>query len=209
MDNQDVFAPFVSGERIYLRDVQPSDVNERYYFWMNDPEITQFLESRFVPNSMASLETYVKEKQGGPIEIFFAILVKDGHRHIGNIKLGPINWIHRIGDIGILIGEKAFWGRGYATEAIRLITGYAFDTLNLHKVTAGCYASNPGAVKAFEKAGFEIEGVRKAQAFYKGGYTDLILLGCLNDRAEKPAYFQNISAPHWHKTILKAESSYK
>jgi RimJ/RimL family protein N-acetyltransferase len=182
MDDKDTFYPFITGPRIYLRDVRPSDVGERYYRWMNDPEITQFLESRFLPNSMASLEAYVKGKQDDSSEIFLALLVKDGRQHIGNIKLGPIDWIHRIADIGILIGEKAFWGKGYATEAIQLITGYAFDTLNLHKVAAGCYTINPGAIRTFEKAGFEIEGVRKEHAFYKGVYTDLVLLGCLNSK---------------------------
>src|SRR5205814_2669717 len=108
---------------------------------------------------------------------------KDNDQHIGNIKLGPIHWIHRYAEIGLLIGEKSCWGQGYASEAIRLVTTYAFERLNLHKVTAGCYATNVGSVRAFEKAGFVREGVRPRHCFCEGTYVDLILLGCEGERS--------------------------
>lgn len=178
------FQPFIVGERIYLREVRLSDVNENYYGWMNDSQVTQYLESRFYPNSREYLQEYVKNKMGNPNEILLAIVVKEDDKHIGNIKLGPINWIHRIGDIGILVGEKDYWGKGYGTEAIKLMVSYAFNTLNLHKLTAGCYAPNEGARRAFQTAGFKVEGVRKNHCFCGGKYVDGILLGLLNPKAE-------------------------
>ena len=156
---------FIEGERIYLREVRPTDVNENYYRWMNDPEVTQHLESRFYPNSMESLGDYVAGKLRDRDNVFLAIVLKEGDRHIGNIKLGPINWIHRLADVGILIGEKDYWGKGYATEAIGLVVDYAFGTLNLHKLIAGCYDLNQGSVRAFQKAGFVVESLRK-QHYY-------------------------------------------
>lgn len=170
---------FLEGERIYLREVRPSDVNENYYRWMNAPEVTKYLESRFHPNSLESLREYVAGKLGDRENVFLAIVLKDGDRHIGNIKLGPINWIHRFADIGILVGEQDCWGKGYASEAIRLIAVYAFRTLNLHKLTAGCYEENQGSVKAFLKIGFVIEGVRKDYFYSDGAYTDHVLLGMI------------------------------
>lgn len=171
---------FLAGERIYLREVRPSDVNDNYYRWMNDPEVTQYLESRFYPNSLEGLREYVASKLGDRDNVFLAIVLKDGDRHIGNIKLGPINWIHRFADVGILIGEKDCWGKGYATEAIRLVVDYAFRVLNLHKLTAGCYELNQDSIKAFQKAGFAVEGIRKYHFYYKGVYIDDILLGMIN-----------------------------
>jgi ribosomal-protein-alanine N-acetyltransferase len=171
------FHPFLAGERLYLREVRPSDAGETYYQWMNDPEVTRFLESRFFPQSVEGLRQYVNERLGDRNNVFLAIVLRDGHRHIGNIKLGPIDWIHRRGDIGLLIGEKDCWGRGYATEAIRLLTDYAFGTLNLRKLTAGAYAANEGSARAFEKVGFTREGLLKAHSFCQGTYVDLILLG--------------------------------
>jgi ribosomal-protein-alanine N-acetyltransferase len=171
------FHPFLAGERLYLREVRPCDAGETYYRWMNDPEVTRFLESRFFPQSVEGLRQYVNERLGDRNNVFLAIVLRDGHRHIGNIKLGPIDWIHRRGDIGLLIGEKDCWGRGYATEAIRLLTDYAFATLNLRKLTAGAYAANEGSARAFEKVGFTREGLLKAHSFCQGTYVDLILLG--------------------------------
>jgi len=168
---------FLEGERIFLREVRPSDVKENYYRWMNDPEITRYLESRYYPNSMETLTQYVREKSGDPQNVFLAIIIKKDDRHIGNIKLGPINWIHRFGDIGIIIGEKECWGQGLATEAIRIMVEYAFGVLNLHKLTAGYIGSNEGSKKAFQNCGFEVEGVRKKQAFLEGEYVDTVLMG--------------------------------
>jgi [ribosomal protein S5]-alanine N-acetyltransferase len=110
-----------------------------------------------------------------------AIILNDEDRHIGNIKIGPINQIHRFADIGLLIGERDCWGKGYATEALRLVTNYAFKTLNLHKLTAGCYDGNKGSEKAFIKAGFVVEGIRKKHCYCYGVYVGSIIFGLLND----------------------------
>jgi len=168
---------FLEGKRLYLREVRPSDVSENYYRWMNDPEVTHYLESRFYPNSIEGLREYVESKLGDRDNVFLAIVLKEGGRHIGNIKLGPINWIHRFADVGIVIGEKDCWGKGYATESIRLVVDYAFHVLNLHKVTAGCYSLNEGSAKAFQKAGFVVEGTHRQQYYCCGSYVDGVLLG--------------------------------
>lgn len=168
---------FIEGERLYLRGVTLADVNEKYLGWMNDPTVTQFLESRFYPHSMESLHQFVSAMQNDRHSLFLAIVLKDGDRHIGNIKLGSINWIHRFAEIGLLIGEKDCWGKGYATEAIQLLTTFAFNTLNLHHLTAGCYAENMGSAKAFLKAGWVQEGLRKSYFYSNGKYVDEILLG--------------------------------
>ncbi len=170
---------FLSGQHVYLREVRISDVTESYYRWMNDSQITQFLESRFYPNPAEKLSEYIQSQKADPNSVFLAIVLKENHRHIGNIKLGPINWIHRFADVGIIIGEKDCWGKGYASEAISIVADYAFDVLNLHRLSAGCYKMNQGSVKAFEKAGFNIEGVRKSHFYFQGEYVDDILMARL------------------------------
>jgi ribosomal-protein-alanine N-acetyltransferase len=173
--------PFLESDRIRLREVRPSDADGRYYQWINDPEVTSFLESRFYPVSGESLQQYIADRQKDRDSIFLAIVDKKRDSHIGNVKLGPIDWIHRRAEIGILIGEKSLWGRGYATETIRLVVDYAFRTLGLHKVTAGCYANNLGSQRAFEKAGFGVEGTRRSHLLWEGQYVDLVLLGIVNE----------------------------
>ncbi len=180
MNAKDKFPPFLVGERIYLREVSLSDVNGSYYRWMNDPEVTQYLEIRFAANSLETLQEYVKDFLGNKDNIFLAIVLKENHKHIGNIKMGPINWFHRLADIGVMLGEKDCWSKGYAAEAISLVAEHAFNNLNLHKLIAGCYEPNQGALKTFQKAGFEIEGMRKRHCFFNGEYVGAVFLGKIN-----------------------------
>lgn len=173
---------FIEGSGIYLREVRLSDVNENYYQWLNDPEINQFLETRFLPQSMHNIEEFVRSKDGNSNEVLLAICDKTSSKHIGNIKVGPINWIHRYADVSLLIGDKAFWGKGIATEAIQLVSHFSFNVLNLHKLKAGCYEKNVGSMKAFEKAGFEKEGLLKKLWMLNGTFQDQVLLGlCAED----------------------------
>lgn len=171
----------LEGDGIYLRDIKLTDVNKDYCKWVNDLEVNQFLETRFKKWTIKKLKNYVNKIKNNSDYLFLAIILKNGNRHIGNMKLGPINRIHKFADIGILIGEKSFWGKGFATEAIKLVVDYAFNKLNLHKLTAGAYSNNPGSIKAFKKAGFLVEGIRKKQCFYNGDYVDGILVGIVRE----------------------------
>ena len=168
---------FLEGERIHLREVRASDVNERYRAWLNDPAVTEFLEIRYTPHSLEDIRKFVEAMDGKKDEIFLAICLKDGDRHIGNIKLGPINPIHRFADVSLLIGERDCWRAGYATEAIRILTAFAFNALNLNKLRAGCYSGNRGSEKAFLKAGFRREGLLKNQWIVGGAFQDEVLMG--------------------------------
>ena len=165
------------GGRVYLRDVRLSDVSEDYYNWMKDEEVTHFLEARFSKNSLEDIRSFVIEANNEPTSLLFAICAKEGDVHIGNIKLHRINKIHKFAEVSLMIGRKDYWGKGYGNEAISLVCDYAFSTLNLNKLTAECYANNVGSLKAFKKAGFKEEGLRKKQYLYKGNYVDAYMLG--------------------------------
>lgn len=170
----------LTGARLCLREVRRSDAEGPYLQWMNDAEVLRYTESRFGPHSKGQLCDYIERINASPDYVFRAITLKDTERHIGNIKLGPIDWNHRFGDIGIIIGAKDCWGKHYAAESIRLLAGYAFGTLKLHKLTAGCYAVNTAAIRAFEKAGFMREGERRSQYLSDGRYVDLVCLAVIN-----------------------------
>jgi len=174
-----MYNKFLSSEKIYLRGVMEDDVNDEYYSWINDPEINQFLETRFLPRSQKDILSHVNKLDGNPNEIFFAICDIKNDKHIGNIKLGPINWYHRKGDISLLIGDKNYWGRGVATEAIHLVVEFGFKTLNLHKLNAGYYENNIGSAKAFEKCGFKVEGHFKDEYYCDGKYINGVRIGLL------------------------------
>jgi [ribosomal protein S5]-alanine N-acetyltransferase len=168
------------GKRLRLREVRTSDASGAYLEWMNDAEVLKYTESRHQSHSKEDLCDYVIKINANPDFVFRAITLGDTGRHIGNIKLGPIDWNHRFGDIGIIIGAKDCWGKNYAVESIRLLADYAFSVLKMHKLTAGCYAVNEAGIKAFIKAGFVREGLRNSQYVCDGRYVDLVYLGLIN-----------------------------
>jgi RimJ/RimL family protein N-acetyltransferase len=169
----------IEGERLYLRPVTLNDATETYVSWLNDEEIKQRLDSHYPVQTLDSVKDYIQKNSQDPKSLFLAIVLKDGDRHIGNIKLGPIDWHNKFSDLGIMIGDKDSWGKGYATEAERIISDYALDVLKLHKIICGSHADNPASLKAILRAGFHIEGIRKNQYLSKdgkNGYVDVILI---------------------------------
>jgi RimJ/RimL family protein N-acetyltransferase len=172
---------FLEGSTLYLREVKESDVTDRYYHWLHDNVVNQFLESRYTSWSMDSIRSYVKAMEKDPDTVFLAICLKETEQHIGNIKLGPINRVHRYAVISLVIGEKSWWGKGIATQAISLVSECAFTRLNLHKVCASCYVDNQGSSRAFEKAGFRQEGVLRRHYLYQGRYVDGLIFGLMAD----------------------------
>ena len=170
----------LKGNIVNLRSLTVNDAGEEYMNWLNDPEINQYLESRYSSHSIDDIRKFISSVSTENNAILGMFDLKN-NTHIGNIKLGPINTKHQRADIGLLIGNKSYWGKGIATEAIALVTTFAFDELKLAKVTAGCYANNIGSQKSFFKNGFIIEGVQKNHFFYQGKFVDGIMLGKLNE----------------------------
>lgn len=161
--------------RIFLKLLSERDVTEKYLSWVADEEVVQYLESRWACHTLDSVREYVKRMNESPNDFLFGIF-NDELGHIGNIKIGNINQLHRFGDIGLLIGERSARGRGFGVEAIRQATSYAFEELNLNKLIAGMYACNVASYKAFLKAGYRQVGYYEKHWFCKGAYVDGFLM---------------------------------
>ncbi len=165
-------------ERLLLRSLSRDDVGPAYVAWMNDPLVQRNLESRFAVHDVLSVQRFVEACNDSAGSLLLG-LFGEGGRHIGNIKLGPIDANHGRASIGIMIGDRAAWGRGYAREAIACLCSHAFGAAGLRRVTAGCYAGNLTAIRAFERAGFSREGVLRGHAVQDGAAVDVVLLGRL------------------------------
>ena len=172
--------PILKGEQIFLRRLTEEDASEDYVRWMNDPAINQYLESKYYTHTIESTKAFLRSVTNDNNYQFGIFDIVTG-KHIGNIKLGSINNHDKSADVGFLIGEKSYWGRGIATEAIALVTDFAFKTLNLHKVWGGAYSPNVGSMKAFLKNGFVREGVRYKQHYFEGNFIDGYLFGKINE----------------------------
>lgn len=162
---------------VELFQLRPEHVGPSYVGWLNDPEVNRYLESRFVTHDLDSTRHYVRQMLDSEVDLFLGIRCRVLGRHVGNIKLGPIDRQHGRGEIGLMIGDREAWGRGIATEAIGLIAAIGERELGLRKMTAGCYASNIGSAKAFQRCGFAVEGIRRGHFLLDGQPEDLILLG--------------------------------
>jgi [ribosomal protein S5]-alanine N-acetyltransferase len=170
---------FIRGKKIYLRAVEPSDVTDAYLSWLHDEETVRFLESGIYPVTRAQLERYVLEASPSATSVHFAICLQEDDRHVGNVKLAPIHPVHRSAVFGILLGEKDVWGKGVATDAVRCAVKYAFDTLNLERVSLGVISTHDAAIRVYEKVGFRREGVERRALWRNGKWHDRLVMGIL------------------------------
>jgi len=175
----------IYGERVKLRAIEREDV-PRFVRWFNDPEVKQFL-TMYRPLSRAEEERWVESLASRREDIVLAIEVRAGDQwvHIGNVGLHRIDWKNRTATLGIVIGEREYWGKGYGTEAVRTMLRYAFEELGLNRVELETYSFNPRAIRCYEKAGFKREGVRRQALYRNGKFHDVILMGILRDEFEE------------------------
>jgi [ribosomal protein S5]-alanine N-acetyltransferase len=170
---------FVRGTRVYLRPLEREDLNALYLSWLNDPEVTRYMETGTFPITAPDLEKFYDEVTGSRNQVILAVADKKSGQHVGNVKLGPIQWIHRCATFGIMIGDKKFWGRGVGLEATRLMVEYGFDRLNLRRIDLGVFAEHEAAVRCYEKSGFKLEGRMRESLFQNGKYVDRLWMAVL------------------------------
>lgn len=171
--------PAWQGENVQLFLLEVSDVTETYVSWLNDAQVNRYLESRFQHHTLESTRAFVASCRADENVLFLGLRYPSFEgRHVGNIKL-DINRRHGLGEVGILIGERAVHGRGVATDAIKLMANIARTQLGLRKLSAGCYAANKGSERAFVKAGFAVEAVRPKHLLVGDRSEDLVQMGML------------------------------
>jgi [ribosomal protein S5]-alanine N-acetyltransferase len=175
--------PFLKGTLIHLRGLERQDLNARYVSWLNDPDVNEHLFVGRRPSTMDSLIAFYDSASADPNVVIFAVLVAESGEHIGNVKLEMYDTVTRVVDWGIMIGDKAQWRRGISQEVASLTCSWAFERWNAHKITLGVSAGNEAAIRAYEKAGFKIEGRQTSQIYERGRYVDKILMGLLRKDA--------------------------
>ena len=175
----------IYGERIRFRAVEREDL-PRFVAWLNDPEVLQGL-LLYLPLSLNDEENWYESMMKRPTDehpMVIEIQQADEWLAVGNCGFVKIDWRNRSGEVGIFIGEKRLWNRGYGTDAMRLLLQHGFHTLNLNRIALDVYDTNLRAVRSYEKAGFVQEG-RKRQAIFKDGkYIDILQMSVLREEWE-------------------------
>ena len=165
--------------------INPDDFTY-YVEQLNNQQVNRYLEIRFSPHTIESVKKYIDTLPD--YFKFFSIINQNTNEWLGNIKLGPINTIHKFAEIGILVFQR-YWNKGYGSAAIRELSNYAFCSLQLHKVFAGVLRPNTASIRAFEKAGFEYEYTIRNQYLVNDVYVDDIVLSKYNSREVKGCSF--------------------
>ncbi len=163
------------GPRVTLRPLGSGDLR-RCVKWFSDPQVIQFL-GRSGAVTLAEEERWFREYGRRADEQIFAIEV-DG-RHIGNLGLHKVDRVHRKADVGIVIGDAAYWSKGYGTEAMRTVLAYGFGPLGLNKVSLEVLEFNVRAIRSYEKCGFVREGVHREDLLKDGHFLNVLRMSIL------------------------------
>lgn len=144
----------LKSERLILRPLNRHFLSQEYVNWMNDEKVNQHLESGG-DYTLEKLTAYLKEVENKP-KYFWAINFKETEKHLGNIKIDPIDKSALSGEYGIMIGDRNAWGKGIAKEASKTVIDFCFNTLNLNQINLGVKKNNLKAISLYEKLGFRI-----------------------------------------------------
>ena len=179
----------IYAERVRLRRIERSDLPQ-FVAWLNDPEVREGLalwQPIGLPQEEQWFEATLRQE---PALQPFAIEARLGGRRAGRggswrllgvLAFHAIDWKNRSGELGIFIGEKRLWGKGYGTEAFRALVRFGFRELNLNRVYLRVYEENARAIRSYEKIGFKIEGRLRQDRFHDGRYSDTLVMGLLRE----------------------------
>ena len=172
MDN----CAFLETTNVFLRPLEYEDLGGEYLKGINQQDLDVYTEHAQLPKNTQTLRAYAESKwQSG--DIWLGIFLKEDGRHIGNIELSEIDYIHRKAKYAILLWAEA--GRGYGTEASTALISFAFNKLNMNRLELGVNENNAAAIRLYTKLGFVEEGILR-EAFIRDDVKgNLIAMGLL------------------------------
>lgn len=165
------------GKRLTLRSITRDDL-PHYVDWLNDREVTRHL-LRFRPLNMDNETDWYESQRKDPDTFNFAIEITAEKKHIGSISLRLRRRVDQEAELGIVIGDKSEWGKGYCREAIGLILAYGFFTLNLNRIYLRVHEGNIGGIKCYERSGFVLEGTLREAGFSEGKFINHHIMSVL------------------------------
>jgi len=172
------------GKFVRLAMDNPGELAKIFSHWRRDTEYWRLLDLASV--SLFSVKAFQKDFEANlekkPFDDYLFTIHTLGDDHlIGFICLEGIDWNHGNGWVGIGLGERGYWGKGYGTDAMQLVLRYAFTELNLHRVSLDVFGYNPRAIRSYEKAGFKHEGRLRQLLARDEQRVDDLWMGILRD----------------------------
>jgi RimJ/RimL family protein N-acetyltransferase len=179
--------PFIVGERIYLRPLEPAQDNHLYATWLNDQDIRRYFS--VYPTSDTRGKERIDNLYKSFGHIIFGVVQKSDNRLIGLVGLKDINMLNQTAEFYVIVGDRSIWGKGYGTEATKLMLRYAFLELNLNRVQTQDMEENVGGWRADEKAGFIYEGTLREAILRFGRHHNVRMYSIL-----RKEFFEHLSS---------------
>ena len=164
--------PELLGKHVLLRTMHSSDITPALVDWLNDPLVVKHSNQRFVQHSQASCLRYLASFEGSP-NLYASVRLRSTDRAVGTITAYR-SLQHGTADIGILMGERNFWGKGLGADAFGTLAGWLAAQPGMRKLTCGTLACNQSMVAVAQRVGFVREAVRVGQELVGGQPTDLV-----------------------------------
>src|SRR5438874_11562434 len=155
-DTSNMQNPFIVGERIYLRPLEPAQDNQLYSTWMNDEEIRRYFS--IFPTSDTRGKERLEQLYKDGKHIIFGVSLNSDNRLIGLVGLKDINYINQSAEFYVIIGDRALQGRGHGTEATKLMMRYGFMEVNLNRIQTQYVEENVDGCGADERAACQYGG---------------------------------------------------
>ncbi|MBP6178599.1 MAG: GNAT family N-acetyltransferase [Anaerolineales bacterium] len=174
----------LKGSLVRLAAVDHEELAKAYAAWNQDTELTRLMDTRARLHSIKAIKEFFEKEtlEPSPASHYFSIRALDDDRLLGDINFDVINsWGSRDAFVGIGIGSRADWGRGYGTDAMNIGLRFVFTELNLRRVTLTVFEYNPRAVRSYEKAGFKLEGRMRGALLKDGTRWDMLYMGILRE----------------------------
>jgi ribosomal-protein-alanine N-acetyltransferase len=156
----------------FIRSLNSEDINDKYLEWINDTEINQFLEAKYITWTLESLREYVSSFSFSKNKFIFSIHDIANEKYIGNASISSVNYNTETFSFGLFIGDKSYWGKNAAFEASMLLLRFGFEDLGMRKVFGGCYSNQLASRFVMKRIGMEKEARLKEKYKHNGAYVD-------------------------------------
>jgi RimJ/RimL family protein N-acetyltransferase len=174
----------LTGKLVRLAAVDPEEMGKAFSTWTRDSEYWRLMDSGAarLPSAKEAAKFLEKELEEMETGVYpFSVRTVADDRLIGEMVLDVVNWSGRDAYVGLSIGARENWGKGYGTEMMHLLLRYAFMEVNLRRVTLAVFEYNPRAIRTYEKAGFRHEGRVRGRLKRDGKRWDMLIMGVLRE----------------------------
>jgi RimJ/RimL family protein N-acetyltransferase len=165
--------------RFILRSMRAADATPRYLGWLQDPEVNRYLNCRFEEHTLESLAGYIRSHDDRS-RFLLGIFCKESGRHVGNLA-ASCALRDETAELGVMIGDRAYWGRGVVIEARGAVLDFLFQELGMYKVFGVTAAKNVPSLFNYRQQGYQREGVFRDQLLRDGERVDTVRFAIFRD----------------------------